>query len=101
MPETAENVAVDYKVSREDQDAFALRSQQRALAAHASGLLAQEIVGVTIPSKKGDPILVAKDEHPRETSLEQLARLKPIVKEGGSITAGNASGVNDGACAMI
>jgi acetyl-CoA acyltransferase len=101
MPETAENVAVDYKVSRDDQDAFALRSQQRALAAQASGALAQEIVGVTIPSKKGDPTVVAKDEHPRETSMEQLAKLKPIVKEGGSVTAGNASGVNDGACAMI
>ncbi len=101
MPETAENVAVDYKVSREDQDAFALRSQQRALAAQASGVLAQEIVAVTIPSKKGDPMVVSRDEHPRETSMEALAKLKPIVKEGGSVTAGNASGVNDGACALI
>jgi 3-oxoadipyl-CoA thiolase len=101
MPETAENVAVDYNVSREDQDAFALRSQQRALAAQAAGRLAEEIVPVTIPAKKGDPVVVARDEHPRETSLEQLAKLKPIVKEGGTVTAGNASGVNDGACALI
>ena len=101
MPETAENVAVDYKVSRADQDAFALRSQQRALAAQASGALAEEIVAVTIAAKKGDPVVVSKDEHPRETSLEALAKLKPIVKEGGTVTAGNASGVNDGSCAMI
>src|SRR5258706_20784 len=101
MPETAENVALDYKVSRADQDAFALRSQNRALAAQAAGLFADEITPVTIPSKKGDPVLVDKDEHPRATSLEQLAKLKPIVKEGGSVTAGNASGVNDGACAVI
>jgi len=101
MPETAENVAEDYKVSRADQDAFALRSQQRALAAQASGVLAEEIVAVTLPSKKGDPIVVARDEHPRETSLEALAKLKPIVKEGGTVTAGNASGVNDGSCALI
>ncbi|MGZ5036925.1 MAG: 3-oxoadipyl-CoA thiolase [Usitatibacter sp.] len=101
MPETAENVAVDFKVSRADQDAFALRSQQRALAAQASGALAQEIVPVTIPSKKGDPVTVAKDEHPRETTLEALAKLKPIVKENGTVTAGNASGVNDGSCATL
>ncbi len=101
MPETAENVAEDFKVSRADQDAFALRSQQRALAAQASGALAEEIVPVTIPAKKGDPVVVSKDEHPRETSLEALAKLKPIVKEGGTVTAGNASGVNDGACALI
>jgi acetyl-CoA acyltransferase len=101
MPETAENVAEDYKVSRQDQDAFALRSQQRALAAQQNGNLAQEITPVTIPSKKGDPVVVSKDEHPRETSLEQLAKLKPIVKENGTVTAGNASGVNDGACALI
>jgi 3-oxoadipyl-CoA thiolase len=101
MPETAENVAADYKVSRADQDAFALRSQTRALAAQASGALAQEIVPVTLPAKKGDPVVMAKDEHPRETSLEALAKLKPIVKEGGSVTAGNASGVNDGSCALI
>jgi acetyl-CoA C-acetyltransferase len=101
MPETAENVAADFKVSREDQDAFALRSQQRALAAQASGALAEEIVAVTVPAKKGDPTVVSKDEHPRETSLEALAKLKPIVRENGTVTAGNASGVNDGACAMI
>jgi acetyl-CoA acyltransferase len=101
MPETAENVAQDFKVSRADQDAFALRSQQRALAAQASGALAEEIVPVTIPAKKGDPVVVAKDEHPRETSLEALAKLKPIVREDGTVTAGNASGVNDGACALI
>ncbi len=101
MPETAENVAVDYKVSREDQDAFALRSQSRALAAQASGALAEEIVPVTLPAKKGDPTVVSRDEHPRETSMEQLAKLKPIVKEGGTVTAGNASGVNDGACALL
>jgi acetyl-CoA acyltransferase len=101
MPETAENVAADYKVSREDQDAFALRSQVRALAAQASGALAEEIVPVTIPAKKGDATVVSRDEHPRETSMEQLAKLKPIVKEGGSVTAGNASGVNDGSCALL
>jgi acetyl-CoA acyltransferase len=101
MPETAENVAADFNVSRADQDAFALRSQQRALAAQASGALEQEIVPVTVPAKKGDPVVVSKDEHPRETTLEALAKLKPIVKEGGSVTAGNASGVNDGSCATL
>ncbi len=101
MPETAENVAADFHVSREDQDAFALRSQQRALAAQASGALAQEIVPVTLAAKKGEPVVVSRDEHPRETSLEALAKLKPIVREGGTVTAGNASGVNDGACALI
>jgi 3-oxoadipyl-CoA thiolase len=101
MPETAENVAEDFKVSRADQDAFALRSQQRALAAQAKGTLAQEIVPVTIPSKKGDPVVISKDEHPRETSMEALAKLKPIVKENGTVTAGNASGVNDGSCAVV
>jgi 3-oxoadipyl-CoA thiolase len=101
MPETAENVAVEFKVSRADQDAFALRSQQRALAAQASGALAEEITPVTIPSRKGEPTVVSKDEHPRETSLEALAKLKPIVRENGTVTAGNASGVNDGSCAMI
>jgi acetyl-CoA acetyltransferase family protein len=101
MPETAENVALDYKVTRADQDAFALRSQNRALAAQAAGHFADEIVAVTIPAKKGDPVVVSKDEHPRATSLEQLAKLKPIVKETGSVTAGNASGVNDGSCATI
>jgi 3-oxoadipyl-CoA thiolase len=99
MPETAENVAEDYKVSRADQDAFALRSQQRAVAGRSA--LAQEIVPVTIPAKKGDATIVSVDEHPRETSLEALAKLRPVVKEGGTVTAGNASGVNDGSCAMI
>ncbi|MEO7742495.1 MAG: 3-oxoadipyl-CoA thiolase [Usitatibacter sp.] len=101
MPETAENVADQYKVSRADQDAFALRSQQRALAGQQSGALAEEIVTVTIAAKKGDSTVVAKDEHPRDTSLEALAKLTPIVKAGGTVTAGNASGVNDGACAMV
>ncbi|HTS85102.1 MAG TPA: 3-oxoadipyl-CoA thiolase, partial [Usitatibacter sp.] len=101
MPETAENVAHDFKVSRADQDAFALRSQQRALAAQASGALAEEIVPVTLPAKKGDPAVIAKDEHPRETSMEALAKLKPIVRDDGTVTAGNASGVNDGSCALI
>jgi 3-oxoadipyl-CoA thiolase len=99
MPETAENVAEDYKVSRADQDAFALRSQQRAVAGRQA--LAEEIVPVTIPAKKGDPTIVSMDEHPRETSMEALAKLRPVVKEGGTVTAGNASGVNDGSCAMI
>jgi 3-oxoadipyl-CoA thiolase len=101
MPETAENVAKDYGVSRAAQDAFALRSQQRALAAQANGALAQEIVAVTLPARKGDPVVVSRDEHPRETSMEQLAKLKPIVREDGTVTAGNASGVNDGACAVL
>ncbi|MCR9108944.1 3-oxoadipyl-CoA thiolase [Marivita sp. XM-24bin2] len=102
MPETAENVAEDFNVSREDQDAFALRSQQRAGAAQKSGRLAQEITPVTIPRRKGDPVVVDTDEHPRaETTVEDLARLKPFVREGGTITAGNASGVNDGAAALI
>ncbi|HUP29567.1 MAG TPA: acetyl-CoA C-acyltransferase [Usitatibacter sp.] len=101
MPETAENVAGDFMVSRQDQDAFALRSQQRALKAQGNGSLAEEIVPVTVPTKKGDATVVSKDEHPRETSLEQLAKLKPIVREGGTVTAGNASGVNDGAAALI
>src|SRR5690606_32065678 len=102
MPETGENVAADYKVSREDQDAFAMRSQNKAAAAQKNGRLAQEIVPVTIPQRKGDPVVVDTDEHPRETSLEQLAKLPtPFRKEGGSVTAGNASGVNDGAAALI
>ncbi len=100
MPETAENVAADYKVSREDQDAFALRSQQKALAAQANGRLAKEIVAVE--TKKGkDTVLVDKDEHPRATSLEALAKLKAPFRAGGSVTAGNASGVNDGAAALL
>ena len=101
MPETAENVAEEYQVSREDQDRFAAESQRRAAAAQANGRLAAEIVPVSIPQRKGDPIIVDRDEHPRETSAEALARLKPIVRENGSITAGNASGVNDGAAALI
>ncbi len=101
MPETAENVAEDYKISRADQDTFALRSQQRAVAAQAAGRFNNEIVPVTLAQKKGDPIVVLKDEHPRETSIESLAKLKPIVKDTGSVTAGNASGVNDGSCALL
>ena len=101
MPETAENVANDFKVSRADQDAFALRSQQRAAAAIAAGRFNDEIVPVTIAQKKGDPIVVKQDEHPRATTLEALAKLKGIVKPDGSVTAGNASGVNDGACALL
>ncbi|PIC00096.1 3-oxoadipyl-CoA thiolase [Caulobacter sp. X] len=100
MPETAENVATDYGVSREDQDAFALRSQQRAATAQANGFLAGEITPVEIPGKAG-PTIVDRDEHPRETTLEALAKLKPVVREGGTVTAGNASGVNDGAVALI
>jgi acetyl-CoA acyltransferase len=100
MPETAENVAADYKVSREDQDAFALRSQTKALAAQANGRLAMEIVAVE--TKKGkETVLVDKDEHPRATSLEALAKLKAPFRAGGSVTAGNASGVNDGAAALL
>ncbi|MBB3260307.1 acetyl-CoA C-acetyltransferase [Paraburkholderia bannensis] len=101
MPETAENVAVDYNVSRADQDAFALRSQQKAARAIADGTLAQEIVSVSIAQKKGDPLVVSRDEHPRETSLDALAKLKGVVGPDGSVTAGNASGVNDGACALL
>jgi acetyl-CoA acyltransferase len=101
MPETAENVADDYQVSREDQDAFAVRSQAKASAAQANGRLAREITPVTIPQKKGDAIVVDKDEHPRATSIEALGKLRPIVRADGTITAGNASGVNDGAAALI
>ena len=102
MPETAENVAVDFKVSRADQDAFALRSQQRAAAAIAAGRLAEEIVAVSIAQRRGEPTQVSKDEHPRaDTTLEALARLKGIVRPDGTVTAGNASGVNDGACALL
>ena len=101
MPETAENVATDYKVSREDQDAFAVRSQQKASRAQKDGTLAQEIVPVSIAQKKGDPVLVSQDEHPRETSMEALARLKGVVRPDGTVTAGNASGVNDGAAALL
>jgi len=101
MPETAENVAVDYKIEREAQDRMAMNSQLRAVAAQKAGHLAREIVPVTIPQKKGDPIVVDTDEHPRETSLEALAKLKGVVRPDGSVTAGNASGVNDGACALL
>ena len=102
MPETGENVAEDYKISREDQDAFAVRSQAKAAVAQASGRLAKEIVPVTIPQRKGDPVIVERDEHPRATTIEALAKLgTPFKKEGGTVTAGNASGVNDGAAALI
>ena len=101
MPETAENVATDYKIEREAQDRMALASQMKAVAAQKAGILAQEITPVTIPQKKGDPIVVDKDEHPRETSLEALAKLKGVVRPDGTVTAGNASGVNDGACAIL
>ena len=101
MPETAENVAVDYNISRADQDLFALRSQQKAARAQQDGTLAEEIVSVTIAQKKGDPLVVSRDEHPRETSLETLAKLKGVVRPDGSVTAGNASGVNDGAAALL
>ena len=101
MPETAENVATDFHISREDQDAFALRSQAKASGAQANGTLADEIVSVIIPQKKGDPITVLNDEHPRATSMEALAKLKGIVRPDGTVTAGNASGVNDGACALL
>ena len=101
MPETAENVATQFAISRADQDAMALRSQARAAAAQRDGFFDREIVPVTIPSRKGDPVIVSRDEHPRETSLEALAKLKPIVKPDGTVTAGNASGVNDGAAALI
>jgi acetyl-CoA acyltransferase len=101
MPETAENVATDYKIEREAQDRMALASQMKAVAAQKAGILAQEITPVTIPQKKGDAVLVDMDEHPRETSLEALAKLKGVVRPDGSVTAGNASGVNDGACAIL
>ncbi len=101
MPETAENVAADYKISREDQDKMALASQLKAVAAQKAGFFEAEITPVTIPQKKGDAIVVSKDEHPRETSLEALAKLKGAVRPDGTVTAGNASGVNDGACAML
>ena len=101
MPETAEHVAAEFGVSRADQDAFALRSQQRAAAAQASGRFDEEIVAVTLAQKKGEPIVVTKDEHPRATTLEALAKLKGVVRPDGTVTAGNASGVNDGACALL
>ncbi|MEI7571206.1 MAG: 3-oxoadipyl-CoA thiolase [Alcaligenaceae bacterium] len=101
MPETAENVADQFKVSREDQDIFAMASQEKTAAAQKSGFFDDEIAVVSIPQKKGDPLVVSRDEHPRQTSLEALAKLKGVVREGGSVTAGNASGVNDGAVAML
>ncbi|MCB2063092.1 MAG: 3-oxoadipyl-CoA thiolase [Novosphingobium sp.] len=101
MPQTAENVAERYNVSREDQDRFALRSQEKAAAAQASGRLTAEICPVSIPQRKGDPLIIERDEHPRATTLEALANLKPVVREGGSVTAGNSSGVNDGAAALV
>jgi len=101
MPSTAENVAMEFQIGREDQDAFAQRSQERAAKAQSIGRFATEIVPVSIPQRKGDPLIVDQDEHPRLTSLETLAKLKPIVRKEGSVTAGNASGVNDGAAALI
>ncbi|KTT69597.1 3-oxoadipyl-CoA thiolase [Sphingomonas sanguinis] len=101
MPQTGENVADQWRISREDQDRFALASQEKAAAAIASGRMAAEIVPVTIPQKKGEPHIVTQDEHPRATSLEALAKLKPVVRADGTVTAGNASGLNDGAAAMI
>ncbi|MBN9438707.1 3-oxoadipyl-CoA thiolase [Bosea sp. (in: a-proteobacteria)] len=101
MPETAENVADEFGITREDQDAFALRSQQRAAIAQANGMLATHIVSVSVPAAKGQDTAFALDEHLRETTIEALAKLKPVVRPGGSVTAGNASGVNDGAAAMI
>ena len=101
MPETGENVAADFDISREAQDAFALRSQERAAAAIASGRMAQEITPVSIRQRKGDPIIFDTDEHPRATTLEKLAKLPTPFREGGTVTAGNASGVNDGAAAVI
>ena len=101
MPSTGENVAQDFQISREDQDKFALRSQEKAAAAQANGRLAAEIAGVEIPQRKGEPVIVDRDEHPRATTLEALGKLKPIVRPDGTVTAGNASGVNDGAAALI
>jgi 3-oxoadipyl-CoA thiolase len=102
MPETAENVAAEFAIARADQDAFALRSQQRWSAAHAAGRFADELVPVTLPQRRGDPLVVDRDEHPRpQTTLEDLARLKAPFRAGGTVTAGNASGVNDGACALL
>jgi acetyl-CoA acyltransferase len=101
MPETAENVAAELKIARADQDAYALRSQQRYAKARAEGFFTHEIVPVTIAQKKGEPAVVRDDEHPRETTLDALAKLKPIVRDDGTVTAGNASGVNDGASALL
>ncbi|MBU3623896.1 3-oxoadipyl-CoA thiolase [Polynucleobacter sp. AP-Latsch-80-C2] len=101
MPETAENVAEDFRITRADQDLFAFTSQQRTAKAQAAGIFDDEIIPVNIPQKKGDPVVFSEDEHPRLTTLETLASLKSIVKQGGTVTAGNASGVNDGACALL
>jgi acetyl-CoA C-acetyltransferase len=101
MPETAENVATEYKIEREAQDRMALASQVKAVAAQKGGLFESEIVPVTVPQRKGDPLVVSKDEHPRETSIEALAKLKGVVRPDGTVTAGNSSGVNDGACALL
>jgi acetyl-CoA C-acetyltransferase len=101
MPETAENVATDYRIERDAQDRMALASQLKAVAAQKSGFFANEITPVTIPQKKGEAVVVDRDEHPRETSMEALARLKGVVKPDGTVTAGNASGVNDGSCALL
>lgn len=101
MPETAENVATDFGIEREAQDRMALASQQKALAARQSGFFSEEICAVTIPQKKGEPIIVDRDEHPRDTTLDALAKLKGVVRPDGTVTAGNASGVNDGACALL
>jgi acetyl-CoA acyltransferase len=101
MPETAENVAEQFKISRDDQDAFALRSQAKASAAQKNGRLGMEIAPVTLPARKGDPVVVSQDEHPRETTIDALAKLKAPFRAGGSVTAGNASGVNDGAAALL
>ncbi len=101
MPETAENVAEKFSINRQDQDRFSLWSQEKAAAAQANGRLAAEIIAVSVPRRKGDPIVVTQDEHPRATSLEKLAQLKPIVRPQGTVTAGNASGINDGAAALL
>jgi acetyl-CoA C-acetyltransferase len=101
MPETAENVAADFNIERDAQDRMALRSQQNAARAQRDGFFAAEITPVNIAQRKGDPVIVDRDEHPRETTLEKLAQLRPIVKPDGSVTAGNASGINDGACALL
>jgi acetyl-CoA acyltransferase len=101
MPETAENLAREYSIGREDQDQFALASQEKAAAAQAAGHFAEEIVPVAVPQRKGDPIIFEHDEHPRQTSIEKLARLKVLLGQGGTVTAGNASGINDGAAALV
>ena len=101
MPETAENVAAEFGIDRASQDRMALASQQKAVAAQQRGFFDAEVVPVTLPQKKGEPLVVSRDEHPRATSLEALARLTPIVRPDGTVTAGNASGVNDGACALL